>query len=259
MNNLRMSIKLTVAFSAICLVIAVSSFTIYRSLGVIAAAEKSTVHTYVVIEQLSKLVSGMVNSETGLRGYLIGGDTAFLAPLESGQKDYQAAVTEVGRLTSDNPRQQARLEKVKSLGKDWFTNVAQEEIAFMKDPSTQAKAREMESSGAGKKFMDGLRALVAEMDSEERSLLTTRAAESQAATDAANMTTIVSAGATLVLSILCAVGLTLVITRPIQRMTNVMNRLATVTRRCRSRAQSVAMRLARWRKRFRYSRTMPSR
>ena len=225
-NNLRISVKLAIAFTAICLVIAVSSLTIYRSLGVIATAEKSTIHTYVVLEQLNKLVGGLVNSETGLRGYLISGDTAFLAPLESGQKDYQAAVAEVGRLTSDNPTQQARLEKVKALGSGWLTNVAQQEIAFMKDPTTQAKAREMKSSGAGKKFMDGLRTIVAEMDNEERSLLTTRAAESQAASNAANMTTILSAGITLVLSVLCALGMTLVITRPIQRMTDVMNRLA---------------------------------
>ncbi|MGH2266489.1 CHASE3 domain-containing protein, partial [Enterococcus faecalis] len=62
-----------------------------------------------------------------------------------------------------------------------MTNIAQREIALMKDPATQTKARELEASGAGKKAMDALRAVVQEMDSEERSLLTVRAAASEAA------------------------------------------------------------------------------
>ena len=176
-NNLRVTVKLTIAFTAICLVIGVSSFTIYRSLGTIGTTNGWTVHTYVVLEQLGKLVDGMVNSETGVRGFLISGDTGFLAPFESGQKDYQAAVREVTSLTSDNPKQQSRIEKIKELGDGWLKEVAQKEIAFMKDPATQAKGREMEASGAGKKFMDGLRAVAAEMDQDERSLLAVRAVE----------------------------------------------------------------------------------
>jgi methyl-accepting chemotaxis protein len=225
-NNLRVTVKLTIAFAAICLVIGVSNFTIYRSLGIIGTTNGWTIHTYVVLEQLSKLVDGMVNSETGVRGFLISGDTGFLAPFESGQKNYQAAVGEVARLTSDNPNQQARIERIKGLGGSWLEEVALKEIAFMKDPATQAKGREMEASGAGKKFMDGLRAIVAEMDHEERSLLATRAVDTKSASDGANMTALASAGITIVLSILSALAMMFMVTRPIQRMTDVMNRLA---------------------------------
>jgi methyl-accepting chemotaxis protein len=225
-NNLRVTVKLTIAFTAICLVIGVSSFTIYRSLGVIRTANGWTVHTYLVLEQLNKLVAGMVNSETGVRGFLISGDTGFLAPFEGGQKDYQAAVAEVAKLTSDNPKQQARIEKVKELGRGWLNEVALKEIALMKDSATQARAREMEASGAGKKFMDGLRVVVAEIEQDERSLLASRAVEMKSAFDNANMTSIWSAGITIVLSILSAVAMMFMVTKPIQRMTGVMNRLA---------------------------------
>ncbi|MFX8930061.1 CHASE3 domain-containing protein, partial [Acinetobacter baumannii] len=83
-------------------------------------------------------------------------DPGFLAPLEGGQKQFNAAATAVGSLTSDNATQQKRLELVRQHANDWFTNVAQREIAMMKDPATQAKARELEASGAGKKAMDSL-------------------------------------------------------------------------------------------------------
>ncbi|MGM4887476.1 methyl-accepting chemotaxis protein [Tardiphaga sp. 604_B6_N1_1] len=225
-SNLRISVKLTIAFTLICVVIGFSSLTIYRSLSVIETTNRWTVHTYQVLEELNKLVSGMVNSETGVRGFLIAGNADFLGPLERGQKDYQAAVAEVARLTSDNPKQQARIEKIKELGGAWLKEVAQKEIALMKDPATQVKAREMEASGAGKTFMDGLRAVVGDIDRDERGLLATRADAMKAASDGATMTSIGSAVLTIVLSVLSALALMLMVVKPIQRMTSVMLQLA---------------------------------
>ncbi len=225
-NNLRLAVKLSMVFTAICLVIGISSAMIHRSLGVMSATEKMTVHTYQVLEQLDEIVSGMVNCETGLRGYLVSADTGFLAPFEAGQKQYNAAVAKVANLTSDNAGQQKRLERVKQNANEWLTSVAQREIALMKDPNTQSKARELEASGAGKKTMDGLRAVVQEMDAEERSLLSVRAAASQAAASSAIFTILLSGALTVLLSIAGAVGITFAVTRPIQRLTVQMGVLA---------------------------------
>ncbi|MBJ7407779.1 MAG: CHASE3 domain-containing protein [Bradyrhizobium sp.] len=225
-NNLRISIKVSAVFVAICLVVAGSTGAIYNSLSVMNSTAKMTVHTYQVMEQLSELVSAMVNQETGVRGYLVSGDTAFLAPYEAGQKQFQQAAAKVGSLTSDNATQQKRLEQVKALANDWATNVAQREIALMKDPATQAKARELEASGAGKKAMDGLRTVVQEMDKEERSLLSVRAVASDAASASANMAMLIGGFVTLLLSLVGAFGVAIAVTRPIQRITTEMGILA---------------------------------
>jgi len=225
-NNVRMSVKLTTVFAAICVVIGVSSATIYNSLAAIEDANKWTVHTYQVLEQLNEVVSGMVNSETGVRGYLVSGDAGFLAPMEAGQKQYSAAVAKVGALTSDNATQQKRLDLVRQNASDWLTNVAQREIALMKDPATQSKARELEAAGAGKKSMDALRGVVQEMDRDERSLLSVRAATAAAASSRANYAMTIGGAVTLILSILGALGLTFAVTRPVQKMTREMGVLA---------------------------------
>ena len=225
-NNVRVSTKVSAVFAAICLVVAISSGAIYSSLSVMNSTAKMTVHTYEVLEQLNSLVSGMVNSETGVRGYLVSGDTAFLGPFESGQKQFQAAAEKTASLTSDNAIQQKRIERVRTLANDWVTNVAQREIAMMKDPATQAKARELEASGAGKKAMDGLRAVVQEMDTEERSLLTVRAVASDTASANATMAMLVGGIVTLLLSLAGAFGVAVVVTRPIQRITTEMGVLA---------------------------------
>ncbi|WP_339038392.1 CHASE3 domain-containing protein [Bradyrhizobium symbiodeficiens] len=225
-NNVRISMKVSAVFAAICLVVAGSTAAIYNSLSVMNSTSKMTVHTYQVLEQLSDLVGAMVNSETGVRGYLVSADNAFLGPYESGQKQFQTAAAKVGSLTSDNAVQQKRLERVKAFASDWTANVAQREIAMMKDPATQSKAREFEASGAGKKSMDGLRAVVQEMDAEERSLLTTRALASDAASANATMAMLVGGIVTLLLSLAGAFGVAVVVTRPIQRITTEMGVLA---------------------------------
>ncbi|MCA1359444.1 CHASE3 domain-containing protein [Bradyrhizobium sp. IC3069] len=225
-NNLRISIKVSAVFAAICLVVAGSTAAIYNSLSVMNSTAKMTVHTYQVLEQLSELVGAMVNQETGVRGYLVSGDAGFLAPYEAGLKQFQTAAAKVGSLTSDNATQQKRLEQVKALANDWATNVAQREIALMKDPATQAKARELEASGAGKKSMDGLRAVVQEMDREERSLLSVRAAASDAASSSATMAMLIGGLVTLLLSLVGAFGVAFAVTRPIQRITTDMGVLA---------------------------------
>ncbi|WP_448042286.1 methyl-accepting chemotaxis protein [Bradyrhizobium liaoningense] len=225
-NNLRISIKVSAVFVAICLVVAGSTGAIYNSLSVMNSTAKMTVHTYEVLEQLSGLVSAMVNQETGVRGYLVSGDTGFLAPYEAGQKQFQAAAAKVGSLTSDNATQQKRLDQVKAFASDWATNIAQREIALMKDPATQTKARELEASGAGKKAMDGLRAVVQEMDKEERSLLSVRAAAADAASGNATLSMLIGGLVTLLLSLVGAFGVAFAVTRPIQRITTEMGILA---------------------------------
>ncbi|GLR92925.1 methyl-accepting chemotaxis protein [Bradyrhizobium liaoningense] len=225
-NNLRISIKVSAVFAAICLVVAGSTGAIYNSLSVMNSTARMTVHTYEVLEQLSGLVSAMVNQETGVRGYLVSGDAGFLAPYEAGQKQFQAAAAKVGSLTSDNATQQKRLDQVKAFANDWATNIAQREIALMKDPATQAKARELEASGAGKKAMDGLRGVEQEMDKEERSLLSVRAAASDAASGNATLSMLIGGLVTLLLSLVGAFGVAFAVTRPIQRITTEMGILA---------------------------------
>ena len=90
-NDIRISVKVSAVFAAICLVIGISTATIYSSISTMSSTEKMTVHTYEVLEQLNDVVGAMVNAETGVRGYLVSADTGFLAPYEGGQKQFQTA------------------------------------------------------------------------------------------------------------------------------------------------------------------------
>lgn len=83
----------------------------------------------------------MVNQETGLRGYLVSGDTAFLEPYRAGYEEYRQSIGTARRLTSDNPQQQVRLDRAAEPASTWRNDIAELEIALMADPATRQEGR----------------------------------------------------------------------------------------------------------------------
>ncbi|MCZ3030498.1 CHASE3 domain-containing protein, partial [Acinetobacter baumannii] len=82
------------------------------------------------------------------------------------------------KLTANNPTQPARLMELKALVERWSAEVADRELALMKDPATREEARRLEGSGVGKAVMDAVRAKAAEIAQVEQDLLKVRSAAS---------------------------------------------------------------------------------
>jgi methyl-accepting chemotaxis protein len=168
----------------------------------------------------------MVDQETGLRGYLLSGNEDFLAPYHDGEKRYESAVEELQTLTADNSEQQARIAALKELAHRWRTEVAEVEVAMMKDPATIEAARALEASGAGKETMDGVRGLLAEIEGAERVLLAERSVARDR--DAVNARRALVVGG--LLAAIASVAMLLLLSRtigaPVAGLTRVMRRLA---------------------------------
>ncbi|MCJ2068583.1 methyl-accepting chemotaxis protein [Methylobacterium sp. J-030] len=172
------------------------------------------------------LLSSMADRETGLRGYLIAGDRKFLEPLEKGTLAFAAAVQRQATLTADNPTQQARLGRIEALARRWQSEIADPEIALMGQVGGQAEARAREAAGAGKAFVDGIRAEIAESDATERALLKTRQAEAAEAFWTSYLSMAITLLVLLGSAATAAYVLTRVIAVPTRRMTDVMGDLA---------------------------------
>ncbi|WP_340120190.1 CHASE3 domain-containing protein, partial [Pelagibius sp. 7325] len=225
-NNLKTSRKLTYGFGVLILLVGgISGLIIERVLFLDQSAKWRT-HTYEVLQTLDNALMGMINQETGVRGYLISGDREFLAPYTSGVEQFDSAFATVKNQTSDNAAQQGRLAALHELAMTWRKEVAEVEIQLMSDPATREQARAMESSGAGKQSMDGFRAKLQEIGDVERALLESR---SQAQSSAASMTltaAVTGAGGSVVLSLLLGFALSRSVGKPVADMTLAMNALA---------------------------------
>ncbi|RMF13803.1 MAG: HAMP domain-containing protein [Alphaproteobacteria bacterium] len=226
LNNLKIWMKLAAAFAPLLLIVILSSLLAMNSLSFIRDSVDWTDHTHEVLTRLDGLSASMVDQETGVRGYLIAGEEAFLEPYHRGREQFDRLFSEVKELTSDNPAQQARLEKLRAAADQWRREVAEREIALMRDPATREQARALEASGAGKQSMDSIRSLVAQAMKMERNLLGERMQQQSEAFASANRALMIGGALSLAIAVLAAALLTLGIARRIGGLTGLMSRLA---------------------------------
>ncbi|WP_460505716.1 methyl-accepting chemotaxis protein, partial [Hydrogenophaga soli] len=134
-------------------------------------------HTYQVLDASDKMLLAMVNIETGLRGFVASGDDKFLEPFKQGQLAFSSSFNEAKALTSDNPSQQGRLDKMMGNHKQ-FMDVAGALVALRREVTAGKVPLEdlLKEFGAAKDkaAMDAFRAGVAEFEKAESALLGSR-------------------------------------------------------------------------------------
>ncbi len=225
-SNMRIGRKLALSFAGILGVLIILSGIVIKSLGDVDFAIFWNVHTYQVLERANQVMAAMVNRETGLRGYLISGDQAFLEPYKTGQEHFNQAFDALVQLTSDNPVQQKRLGDIKAFAETWQSQIAEPEIKLARDAATREQARAMETAGGGKVSIDGIRGLIHDLSASERSLLSVRSDAQNWASEMARWSMILGSVAAALLAIGFGWLLTRTIASPVTMLTNTMGQLA---------------------------------
>ncbi|HEY5593227.1 MAG TPA: CHASE3 domain-containing protein [Paludibacter sp.] len=176
------------------------------------------IHTRQVLHLNESIRSLLQDAETGQRGYIITGDEKYLEPFNSSKEIYDN-FKEIVELTSDNPNQQKRLEKLKTLIDAKYANL-QEAIDIRRANDFEA-ALKIVKTGEGKKIMDDYRTLAGEIENEENNLLTKRRATML--TDAANIKSIIVIGTLFSIILLSVVSFFVIrnISRPLSKVTKI--------------------------------------
>src|SRR5260370_27156346 len=170
----------------------------YRSTTRLVEAAQWREHTYEVLNSLDDAIGRLSDAETGPRGYLRRGDEAYLEPYRAAIKSVDQILARLKSLTSDNPNQQKRIQALEPL--------IEKKLAWMQSAidlrrnKGLAAAAELVLEGSGKRAMDQIRALVAEMAKEEQTLLQLRT--QKANESAASSVRVILAGTLLSISLL---------------------------------------------------------
>ncbi len=225
-SNLKIVWKIAATLSALIVLSMIVNGFIFLQRGFLAKTVDWTSHTYEVLEQASGIMAAMVDQETGLRGFLVTGNKANLAPYESGRRNYAERLRKIKELTSDNPAQQERLSQIDQAVQGWNINVAMKAIEFMGVPETRELAWNLERTGAGKQYFDAIRAKIAEVDALERKLLGVRAADQKSAFFSIDLAIGIGAAALLVAAVLFTLLMVSQIARPVSALTGVMSELS---------------------------------
>ncbi len=213
-QNLKVMRKLIAAFGVVIFIAGAAGLYSIGRLSVVSETTKWTEHTHDVLDTTSAMLAGMVDQETGLRGYLIDGQDKFLEPFRNGAIKFQDSLKRARQLTSDNQAQQSRLTDLERVAMGWKRDHADRAVALTSNPATRQEGQKLESSGAGKSLFDAFRAKLKEIDDAERSLLAVRSEAQQAAITSSNIATILGIVGSLVTAIGCAIALARSIATP---------------------------------------------
>lgn len=208
---------------AVLLTVAIGGIS-YVSIKKLDQTAKWVDHTHIVLSQLEKITSGLKDAETGQRGFLLTNLDSYLEPYNSAGPIVDEAIAEVRQLTSDNPRQQERIDKLEPLVAAKFAEL-KETIDLRRAEGFEA-ALEVVLTDKGKAVMDEIRNTITVMANEEEELLVIRSAEAEATSAQAVFSIVVIT----VLSMVFLVGIGLLTVRgivtPVRELVDKSQRVA---------------------------------
>ena len=189
--------KVGFGFGLAFLLLLIIGTVAYRSVDALTATSHLVAHTHEVLEHNAKVFGLMKDAETGQRGFVITGDEAFLQPYLEAIGTIDGVRSELRQLTRDNPAQQKRLDEVDGLIAAKLTELART-IKIRRDAGFQETANAIQA-GSGKRAMDSLRVVLAQIEAEERELLKRRAEDVEATATGAKTTILVGTMVCLIL------------------------------------------------------------
>ena len=136
-------------------------------------------HTFQTLSAIDNALMRLQDTETGQRGFIITGDDAYLAPFEAGRRGFNEVRGRLATLVADNAGQQARIAQLERLADAKLTELSDTIDIRKHDGLEAARLRVLDSTG--KKAMDEIRALAADMRSAESELLESRLASARLA------------------------------------------------------------------------------
>ena len=172
---------LNAGFAAgLALVVAVAAYS-QRSTTALVEAAARVKHTHEVIGKIRELRSDFDEEQSGMRGFIITGDAAFLPLASEAIPKVRQHLPELWALTADNASQQARLAALEKVIGERL-DFSQQTFELRKTAGFDAAAR-LVASGRGKALSDQIRTVLRAMEADERTLLAVRRAQSGAITE----------------------------------------------------------------------------
>lgn len=178
MKHLTVGKRTNLAIGASYLLIAVIGVALYFNILKFINTQNWVEHTNKVTSQMEQVLLSLVNMETGLRGYAVGGDEKFLEPYNAGRKEFQEKLQSVKQLVNDNPQQVERLSQLQAAQARWIETDINQTIqarrACGNDPAKLGEFISGFNEAKGKAQMDSMRQQIQKVVDVELALLASR-------------------------------------------------------------------------------------
>ena len=158
---------------AVAIIVAVGAAALRGSSATLDSAGW-VAHTLDVRAALEQVVATLTGAESGVRGFEISGDSAFLREYHASRNTLSGLLRRLRSLTADNPVQQARLDSLETLIPQRIDLL--ERVLQARRIHGFAAVADVMNRGRVRDLMDQIRGVAARMGNEETMLLATRSA-----------------------------------------------------------------------------------
>ncbi|MGH7435651.1 MAG: CHASE3 domain-containing protein, partial [Polyangiaceae bacterium] len=157
--------KLASGFAVALLFLVVIGVIAYTNTSKLLDSRLRIAHSTDVLVALDHVLSGLVDAETGQRGYLLTHEDSYLEPYRGALVTLQQVTGDLDKMVAESPRQQGRALALQPPIRAKLDELA--ETLRLARENGNAAALDVVRSGRGKKYMDDIRAIVGEMRDEE--------------------------------------------------------------------------------------------
>lgn len=173
----RLSVRrqgfIVIAVPLLCLILSLGAFSWLRYS--IDQSQKWIDHTNEVLIENNQLLTGLLNAETGVRGYVITLRPEFLEPYYMAQSSIPTRLTRLQALVSDNAQQTVRLQNITQMMQQRVRTLLEVvELINRSDSKSLSSSDTNRLVVQGKTEMDRLRLGLAQFEQQEQSLLKIR-------------------------------------------------------------------------------------
>ena len=181
-TDLKIGTRLYLGYGAIVALLVVLVGMAYTNFNKLSRANDINIHTYQVTEEVNAALVALINIETGQRGFALTGNEASLQPYTAGKTAFLQHLGKATSLTADNLQQQERLKRLGQEQSLWLSAAVDPIIATRRgaDDADMAGVVAAVKEGKGKRGMDAMRALIAQIIGAEEALLAQRARDAAA-------------------------------------------------------------------------------
>jgi signal transduction histidine kinase len=174
----RRSRRALIGFAMVVATLLANSLLTYLNIRRLRDHADSVEHSREVLEQLSQVMTTLLDAETGQRGYLLTNHSDYLEPYEEAAAEAQAQVETLGKQVQDEPLHQQPLSELRELV-TWRLKVIHQNLADFRDSSDFAAVAAAIKRGEGKVAMDEIRDTIDTMQGIELKNLALRRREAR--------------------------------------------------------------------------------
>ena len=199
------------------------------NLEVMRKNEGWVTHTYEVLARADAVMAAAVDMETGMRGYLLAGQDAFLAPYTDGGKRFFELAGRLSETVNDNPAQVGLLAETQATITEWREKVTEPAIALRRQigsARTMDDMADLIGEARGKKYFDQFRQLMGAFSLEEQTLMEQRQASNEGTVSTTYLLIALCVGFAILIGVILAWLIGNGIARPIGAMVTAMLSLA---------------------------------